>query len=135
MRQVFQWSNNKSSSTKPMYKNWKHTHNHFLLYHLLFTVSGISYCMCLSVIYSKNTDESLDECRRMQTSVDKSLDECRDCRRFTRRMQTNVDECRRIKKHFFDSRKSDTWSHFVVVTIMQQQTTSVCEISILQFYL
>ena len=29
------------------------------------TMSGISYCMCLSVIYSKNTDESLNEYRRM----------------------------------------------------------------------
>ena len=35
------------------------------------------------VIYSKNTEESLDECRRVQTNVDES--------------QTNVDECRRVK--------------------------------------
>ena len=83
-------------------------------------------------IYSKNTDESLDECRRVtdecmqvQTSVDESLDECR-------QMWASVDKS---KIFFFNSRKSDKWSHFVVVAIMQQQATSVCGLSILQFYL
>ena len=57
-------------------------------------------------IYSKNIDESLDECRQVQTNVDESwtnVDECRqvqashqtsvsECRRVTRRVQTSVDE-------------------------------------------
>ena len=34
-------------------------------------------------IYSKNTDESLDKCRRVQTNVDES--------------QNNVDKCRRVQ--------------------------------------
>ena len=41
------------------------------------------------MIYSKNTDESLDECRRMQTGNQMSVDKCR-------RVQTNVDKCRRV---------------------------------------
>ena len=57
-------------------------------------------------IYSINKDES-------QTNVD-------ECRRVTRRVQMSVDECRRTKKFFFDSRKSDTWSHFAVVAIVQE---------------
>ena len=32
-----------------MYDKWNHIGNQSLLYHLLFTVSGVVYCMCLSV--------------------------------------------------------------------------------------
>ena len=99
-------------------------------------------------IYSKNTDESLDEYRRVQTNVDESqtnVDEGRgvqtfyqtsvdECRRITRRVQANIDQCRRIKNFFFDSKKNDTWSHFVVVAITQQQARSLCEFSSLWFY-
>ena len=46
-----QWCNGKSSSTKSKYDKWNQTRNHLLLYHLLFTVLGISYPMCLSVMY------------------------------------------------------------------------------------
>ena len=42
------------------------------------------------------------------------------CRRVTWRVQTNIDECVRINNAYFDSRKSDTWPHFIVVAIMQQ---------------
>ena len=34
-------------------------------------------------------------------------------------MQTSVDKCKKIKI-LFDSRKIDTYPHFVVVAIMQQ---------------
>ena len=63
--------------------------------------------ICTNLIYSKNTDESIDECRRVQT---------------------NVEECRRIKNFYFDSRKSDTWSHFLIVAIMAQKATSGMQI-------
>ena len=53
------------------------------------------------LICSKNTDDSLNECRQMYTSVDESLDKSRrmkasvnECRRVTKRVYTNVDECR-----------------------------------------
>ena len=99
-----------------------------------------------------SVDVSLDQSRRVQmshqTSADDSqtnVDECRmqtshqtsvhECRRVTRRVQTNVDKCKRIKEDFFVSRKSDTWSHFVVVAVMQQYPTSACKFSVLQFYL
>ena len=99
-----------------------------------------------------SVDESLDQSRRVQTShqtsVDESqtnVDECRmqtshqtsadKCRRVTRRVQTNVDKCKQIKEVFFVSRKSDTWSHFAVVAVMQQYATSACKFSVLQFYL
>ena len=99
-----------------------------------------------------SVDVSLDQSRRVQmshqTSADDSqtnVDECRmqtshqtrvhECRRVTRRVQTNVDKCKRIKEDFFVSRKSDTWSHFVVVAVMQQYATSACKFSVLQFYL
>ena len=45
-------------------------------------------------IFSKNIDESLDECRRVQTNVDESLDECR---RMQTSHQTSVDKCRRVQ--------------------------------------
>ena len=71
-------------------------------------------------ISSKNTDESVDECRGVQTNIDtdecrqmqasanKSLNECRcvqtshqtsveECRQVTRQVQKHVDECRRNK--------------------------------------
>ena len=51
MREEFHWCSNKSSSTKSMYDKWNHIRNHFLLYHLLFTISGIPSCMCLFVKY------------------------------------------------------------------------------------
>ena len=51
MPQDFKWCNNKSSSTKSIYDEWNHIHNYSLPYHLLFTVSEIPYCMCLSVKY------------------------------------------------------------------------------------
>ena len=55
--------------------------------------------------------------RRMQTSVDKS-----------RRVQTNR---KMFQKKFPEknSRKSDTWSYFVFVAIMQQQAIQVCKFS------
>ena len=34
-----------------MYDKWNHIRNHSLLYHLLFTASGIPYCMCPAVKY------------------------------------------------------------------------------------
>ena len=40
------------------------------------------------------THKSLDECRRVQASVDESLDE-------SKRMQTSVDEVNKSKKPFF----------------------------------
>ena len=44
------------------------------------------------MVCSKNTEESLDECRQVQTSVYESLDK-------RRRVQTNVNES---KKYIFD---------------------------------
>ena len=37
-------------------------------------------------------DESLDECRRVQTNVDESQTNVDECRRVTRRVYTIVDE-------------------------------------------
>ena len=53
-----------------------------LLYIHVFLLNScsLSEMLCFTAytwIYSKNTDESLDECRRMYTSVDESPDECR----------------------------------------------------------
>ena len=55
--------------------------------------------------YSKNTDELLDVCRRVQMNVDEyrrmqpshqtNVDECK---RVTKRLQTSVDECRRVTR-------------------------------------
>ena len=84
------------------------------------------------LIYSKNPDESLDDCKRVQTSVDKSQKNVDKRRRVTRRVYSSVDEsldkCRRVQT-------GDKWYHFVVFVIMQQSVTSVCEFSIFQFYL
>ena len=52
------------------------------------------------LIYSKNPGKSLDDCKRVQTSVDESQKNVDERRRVTRRVQTNhqtsVDECRRV---------------------------------------
>ena len=37
------------AATKPMYDKWNHVFKHSLLYHLLFTISRIPCCLCLSV--------------------------------------------------------------------------------------
>ena len=78
----------------------------------------------------------------MQTNVDKSHTNMDECRPAQRSHQTSVDECRQMqtsvdksKKNFFDPKKGSTWGHFVDVAIVQQQVTSVCKFSILQFYL
>ena len=42
---------NYQKSTKSMYSKCNYIGNHFLLYHLIFSVSEISYCMCLSINY------------------------------------------------------------------------------------
>ena len=78
-----------------------------------------------------------DECRQVQTSHQTNVDECRqvqtshqmsvgECRRVQTSHQTNVDEsldeCRQMQTS-------------LVVAIIQQQATSVCKFSILQFYL
>ena len=78
----------------------------------------------LQRIYSKNTDKSLDECRRVQTNVDESQTIVEECRRITRqvqtsldvsldecrcrRVQTNVDQCRRIKSFVFNVQEKVT---------------------------
>ena len=49
MQQEFQWCNKKPSSAKSMNDKWNCIRNHSLLYHLLFTASGIPYCMCPSL--------------------------------------------------------------------------------------
>ena len=49
MQQENQCCIDKCSSTKPIYDKWNHFHSHSWLYLLLFTVSGIPYCMYLSV--------------------------------------------------------------------------------------
>ena len=46
-------------------------------------------CVVFVMICSKNTDESLDECRRVQTSAD-------ECRQVQTSHQTSLDECRRV---------------------------------------
>ena len=88
-----------------------------------------------------SVDESLDECRRVQTSVDESLDdECRRMQTSHRRMQTSVDksldECRRVQtnldKSLDECRQMQT---SLVVAIIEQEATSVCKFSILQFCL
>ena len=55
--------------------------------------------------------------RRMQMSVDESLDECRQVQTS---LDESLDECRQMQMS--------------LVAIMQQQATSVCKCSILQFY-
>ena len=112
-------------------------------------------------ISSRNTDESPDECRRVQTNI--VTDECRrmqtnvgKCRQVIRRMQMSVNElidecrgvqtshqtsaerCRRVQTNqnfYLDLRKGDMRFHFVVVPVMQQQATSVSKFWILQFCL
>ena len=53
------------------------------------------------MIYSENKDESLDKCRRMQTSRRRIYTSVYECRQVTRRVQMNVDEsldrCRQIQ--------------------------------------
>ena len=49
-------------------------------------------------IYSKNTDESPDECRRLQRNVDESQTNVDKCRRVQTSHQTNVDKCRRVTR-------------------------------------
>ena len=60
-----------------------------------YIILFLFYRILIRWIYSKNTDESLDECRQMQTSVDESLDECK---RMQTSHQTSVDECRQVNK-------------------------------------
>ena len=61
--------------------------------------------------------------RRVQTNVDESQTNVDEGKQVTKRVQTNVDESKsfdfKISKNF-EFRRSDTWSNFVVVVIMQQ---------------
>ena len=67
------------------------------------------------VIYAKNTDKSLDECRRITDKY----------RRMWTSVDVSLDECRRIKKLFFDSRRSGKWSYFVVVACNQSHVNCI----------
>ena len=81
--------------------------------------TSVDECRQMQTIHRRmqtNVDKCRQATRRVQTShqasVDESLEEWNECRRVTRQVQTNVEECRRIKKIFFDSRKSDTAAFF-----------------------
>ena len=65
------------------------------------TLDCCSKC-CVYMICSKNTDESLDGYRRMQTSHQTSVDECRQGQKSH---QTSVDEFRRVQTNVNESKK------------------------------
>ena len=78
-----------------------------------------NYVLCINLLpstsflmYSKNTDESLDEYRRVQTNVDESLDKCR-------QMQTSVDQSK-IFTLIPEKATHGPGLHFLIVAIMRQ---------------
>ena len=63
-----------------------------------------NYVLCINLLsstsflmYSKNTDKSLDECRRVQTNVDELQTNIDECRRVQTSHQTSADKCRRVQ--------------------------------------
>ena len=54
-------------------------------------------------MYSKNTDQSLEECRRVQTNADESQTNADECRRVQTSHQINLEECRHVTKQVWTS--------------------------------
>ena len=62
---------------------------------------------------------SIDDCRRMQTSVEKSLDECR---RVQRSRQTNVDEYRLVQTGSRTIGPEENWPPTLILALTLNQT-------------
>ena len=77
-----------------------------------------NYVLCINLLsstsflmYSKNTDKSLDECRRVQTNVDESQTNADECGRVQTCHQTSVDE----SKNFYLIQDEVTNGHILLL--------------------